>query len=39
MDATLEALRAELAAKGVTAESPDRLSDEAEQIAREERQS
>ena len=35
--ANLEALRAGLAALGITADSPDRLSDEAEQIAREER--
>jgi hypothetical protein len=33
----LTALRRELTARGVTAESPDHLDDEGEQIAREER--
>ena len=39
MDARLEAVRETLRASGITAESPTSLSDEAEQIAREERQS
>lgn len=37
MTAKLEALRASLIAEGCTASSPDRLSDEDEQMAREER--
>jgi len=37
MNAALEALRDELRAMGVTAESPGKLSDEGEQLAREER--
>ena len=39
MNAKLEAVREALRASGVTAESPAALSPEAEQIAREERQS